>query len=67
MNNHNLIAHQKAAEYLGVSVRTLAGWRSIGYPLIPYVKIGRLVKYRVSEIERYINERTFPLAEGVIE
>jgi len=66
MNNHNLIAHQTAAEYLGVSVRTLSCWRSIGYPLIPYVKIGRLIKYRVSELEQYINENTFPSAKGVI-
>ena len=53
-----LISASDAAQHLGVSVGTLAVWRSTGrYPL-PYVKIGRKVMYKRKDLEAFIEART---------
>ena len=52
-----LYDRKKAAQYLGVTVGTLAVWACTGrYPL-PYVKVGRLVKYRKSDLDGFISNR----------
>jgi excisionase family DNA binding protein len=49
---------QFAAQYLGVTVSTLEVWRSTKrYPL-PYVKVGRLVKYRRADLDAFLESRT---------
>ncbi|QLH42456.1 MAG: helix-turn-helix domain-containing protein [Coxiellaceae bacterium] len=53
-----LLTREQAAEYLGVTARTLAVWACVKrYPL-PYVKVGRLVKYRRSDLDDFIARRT---------
>lgn len=47
----------QAAEYLSVSVPTLETWRCLGRGP-RYCKVGRLVRYRVSDLEAYIESRT---------
>ena len=54
MKNQNLISVEQAADYLDVTTRTLANWRSRGYPNVPFSKIGRCVKYRLSDLDVYI-------------
>ncbi|MCX7428836.1 MAG: helix-turn-helix domain-containing protein [Planctomycetia bacterium] len=50
---------EKTAEMLGVSSGTLAVWRcSRRYPELRYTKVGRSVRYRLSDIERFISSRT---------
>ncbi|TBU71486.1 helix-turn-helix domain-containing protein [Phytopseudomonas daroniae] len=44
----------QAAQELGVSTRTLSAWRSSGRHALPYVKIGRLVRYRASDIADWL-------------
>jgi len=46
-----------AAAYLGMKPQTLAGWRcqKIGPP---WVSCGRAIRYRRSDLERWINENT---------
>jgi len=52
-----LLKPEEAAEILGVKVETLNVWRATDrYPL-PYVKVGRLVRYRLSDIHNFINSR----------
>lgn len=46
-----------AAEYLGVSRDTLSVWRSCGRYSIPFIKVGRLVKYRRSDLEKWLESR----------
>lgn len=54
---HQLLTPQQAAEYLGIDAGSLSVWRSTKrYPL-PYVKVGRLVKYRLSDLEAFIEGR----------
>lgn len=55
---NNLISSEEAAEILGISPGTLAVWRSVRrYPL-PWVKCGRLVRYKIEDIETFIASRT---------
>jgi hypothetical protein len=50
---HSLLTPQDVAERLGVSVTTLATWRCTKrYPLA-YVKVGRLVRYRMGDVETF--------------
>lgn len=70
LQSHNTITQNKnltpdeAAEFLNVSVRTLAKWRSIGSPSIPYLKIGRCIRYNLSDLEAYLAKHTFYSVEA---
>ncbi|RLA39703.1 MAG: DNA-binding protein [Gammaproteobacteria bacterium] len=55
---------ESTAEQLKVSVRTLAKWRSIGAPMLPFCKIGRCVRYRQSDLDEYLAKHTFNKVEG---
>lgn len=53
-----LLSEREAASFLGIAPRTLSIWRSTKrYPL-PFVKVGRAVRYRREELERFIAART---------
>jgi excisionase family DNA binding protein len=53
-----LLTPEQVAEQLNVSVGTLAVWRSNGTCQIPYIKIGRCVRYKLAEIEAFLVEHT---------
>jgi excisionase family DNA binding protein len=53
-----LYSRHEAAEYLGVATQTLAIWASTKRYHLRMVKVGRLAKYRKSELDRFVNERT---------
>lgn len=58
MEYKSLLNSREAALFLGIGEETLAVWRCTKrYPL-PYVKVGRLVKYRLSDLEAFIESRT---------
>mgnify|MGYP003759957115 CR=1 FL=1 len=59
----NLVTPDQAANHLSVSVRTLAKWRSTGFPNIPYVKVSRCVRYRLSDLDAYIAKHSFNSVE----
>ncbi|HTN32266.1 MAG TPA: helix-turn-helix domain-containing protein [Pseudomonas sp.] len=48
---------QQAAQALGVSARTLAAWRSTGRQDLPFVKVGRLVRYRALDVADWLQSR----------
>ncbi|MFM5787670.1 helix-turn-helix domain-containing protein [Aeromonas veronii] len=52
------IGDKLAAEVLDVKVTTLAVWRSTGRYNLPYLKVGRLVKYRISDLAEFLVRRT---------
>ena len=52
MRKVRLLETVHAADELGLSPRTLEGWRRRGEGP-PYLKIGRRVKYRPEDIEAY--------------
>lgn len=55
---HNLLSNDEAAEVLGVDRKTLPVWRSTKRYNLPYIKVGRLVKYRLEDLEAFLNQRT---------
>ena len=53
-----LFTPKEASEYLGVSQDTLSVWRCVGRYNIPFIKVGRLVKYRKSSLDAFLDSRT---------
>ena len=49
---------KSAAAALGVQANTLAVWRSSGRYGLPFIKAGRSVKYRVSDLAEFLARRT---------
>ncbi|MER2511027.1 MAG: helix-turn-helix domain-containing protein [Nitrosomonas ureae] len=48
----------ETAEYIGATEKTLAVWRCTGRYAIPFIKVGRLVKYRKSDLDTWLASRT---------
>jgi len=53
---HALMTEQEASTYLRVCRRSLYNWRKAG--MIPYIRLGKAVRFRVSEVEAAINRMT---------
>lgn len=53
-----LLSRKEAAAYLGIAEMTLSIWKSTGRYNLPVVKIGRLVKYKKSDLDAFIERRT---------
>ena len=51
-----LLNERQLCEWLNVSKRNLFCWREAG--LIPYIKIGRAVRFRASDVERALSTLT---------
>lgn len=56
--NRDLLTTNQAAEYLNVPAPTLTTWRSTGRNNLPYVKIGRHVRYRKSDLDTFLKQQT---------
>jgi excisionase family DNA binding protein len=54
----DLLSRAEAAEYLGIKAQTLAVWASTKRYGIAVIKIGRLAKYRRSDLDAFIASRT---------
>ena len=55
-----LLTDEEAAKILGVTPGTLQVWRSTGRYKLPFVKVGRNVRYVQSNLISWIPERTYP-------
>lgn len=56
----SLLSAREAADFLNVQPQTLAKWRTVGGECaIPYVKVGRSIRYRRSALEQYIEANTY--------
>jgi predicted site-specific integrase-resolvase len=53
-----LLDRRQAAEMLGVAPQTLAGWACRGRYSLRFIKVGKLVKYRASDLEKFIESRS---------
>ncbi len=47
----------QAAQVIGVLPNTLCNWRTTGRYALPYLKAGRLVRYRVADLAAWIAKR----------
>lgn len=52
-----LLNPREVSEILGVSEETLSVWRCNKTYDIPYIKVGRLVKYKQCDIDSFIESR----------
>lgn len=53
-----LLSRQQASEYLGVAIGTLAAWACSGRYDLPLVRVGRLVRYRKTDLDVWLESRT---------
>ena len=53
-----LFTPPEAAAYIGVTENTLSVWRCVGRYEIPFIKVGRLVRYKRTDLEAWISSRT---------
>ena len=62
INTDELLTRREAAEFLKVETSTLAAWASRGTPKLPFIKVGRLPRYRKSVIEKFLLDNTRTIA-----
>lgn len=53
-----LLSCTETAQVLGVQPNTLAVWRSTGRYSLLYVRVGRSVRYRVTDVAEFLHSRT---------
>ena len=58
MSDDQLLNSRQAADYLGIAVETLNVWRCTKRYNLSYIKVGRLVKYRQSALDAFLESRT---------
>lgn len=58
IQTEKLLSRREASAFLGLTEGTLAVWACTKRYELPYVKVGRLVKYRYSDIITFLEKRT---------
>lgn len=53
----DLLTAAETAARIGVKASTLSIWRTTGRYALPFVKAGRLVRYRRQDVERWLESR----------
>jgi predicted site-specific integrase-resolvase len=59
-----LLSESDVADLLGVTPHTLAVWRSTKRVPLPYVKLGRCVRYRREDVEAFVAGQRVVYAEA---
>lgn len=57
-NISDLSDEKAAADFLGVATGTLSVWRSTGRYNLPFIKVGRKVRYRRADLLAWLERRT---------
>jgi excisionase family DNA binding protein len=52
-----LLNRKEVAELLGIKPETLAVWSCTKRYNIPYIKVGRMVRYKYEDVEAFLNSR----------
>jgi excisionase family DNA binding protein len=50
-----ILTPTEAAQIIGVKEQTLAKWRQFGRHNLPYIKSGKVIRYRRKDIETWLN------------
>ena len=53
-----LLSREEAASFLHLRPQTLAVWRSTGRYNLPVIRVGSRVRYRLSDLEKFLSDRT---------
>lgn len=59
-----LLTTAEVADITGNTISTLTTWRCTRKVNIPYIKIGKTVRYRLSDVLNYLNDMTAPNVEA---
>ena len=57
-HSDKLLTETEAAERLVVAPRTLTKWRCTASQSLPFIRVGRRIRYRASDVEAYLEGRT---------
>jgi len=52
-----LLNYQEAAEFLRISRGTLENWISTGLYAVPYIRVGRLIRFRPDSLSRWLESK----------
>ncbi|MDR2778216.1 MAG: helix-turn-helix domain-containing protein [Rickettsiales bacterium] len=55
---YNLLKVEELSSILGIKKSTLNKWRCLKTYNLPYIKVGRLVRYNLEAVEAWIESRT---------
>ena len=53
-----LLTTEDAAAYLNIKPQTLNNWRVTGRYALPFIRVGRLCRYRMADLDAFIAART---------
>ena len=56
MDDDKLLSNEEAAAYLGIKTNTLTIWRTTKRFEIPYIQIGRKIRYKKSDLDKFLNK-----------
>jgi excisionase family DNA binding protein len=56
--------NRQAAAYLGIEPESLEQWRATGRQKIPFVKIGKRIRYKKADLDRWLASRTVGAVEN---
>lgn len=64
IDTNTLLSREEAAKYLGISKGTLAVWACKKRYNLPFTKIGKLAKYKVSDLDAFTEGRKTGATNG---
>jgi len=64
VNSEKLLTRSQAAELLGLREQTLAVWASTHRYNLPFVKVGRAARYRLGDLQKWLDSRTVGAVES---
>lgn len=62
--NSPLLTRKEAAEYIGVEPKTLDVWACTKRYNLKFIKVGRLAKYRIQDLDDFLTRRTVNVEGG---
>jgi len=57
MDSTHTLTTEQAAAYLGIAEQTLTNWRNNRRQQIPYLKLGKIVRYRREDLDAWLQSR----------
>lgn len=63
----DLLPPEQAAHVLGLSVKTLATWRSTGRNALPFIRCGARIRYRRSDLAAWLLARQSTSTAAAVE
>jgi excisionase family DNA binding protein len=62
--NDPLFNNSEAADYIGITPSTLEVWRCTKRYQIAFIRVGRLIKYRQSALDAFLEQQTVNAEQG---